>query len=152
MKLTEINPWLTLVANVGVVGGLVFLAFEVQQSTTQLRADSSYSVNEALSMLNAAVYNDPILADILERGEKDLFSLDATERRQFISYQFDRINLAIHIQALEKDGLTEIHFPYVDFLVQQFRSNPGLQEFLVLVEEEWKGAQDLYDRLRTDAE
>ncbi len=64
MKLTEINPWLTLVANVGVVGGLVFLAFEVQQSTTQLRADSSYSVNEALSMLNAAVYNDPILADI----------------------------------------------------------------------------------------
>ena len=152
MKRTKMNSWFTLIANLGVVGGLVFLGYEVQQNTTQLRAESSYSVNEALSMLNAAIYNDPILADILERGEKDLFSLDATERRQFVSYQFDRINLAIHIQALEKDGLFDIHFPYVNFLIQQFRSNSGLQEFLVLVEEEWEGSRDLYDSLRSQGD
>lgn len=103
-------------------------------------------------MLNAAIYNDPTLADILERGEADFSVLDPTEQRQFISYQFDRINLAIHIRELEEDGLTEIHFPYVDFLVQQFRSNPGLQQFLIAVDEEWEGSRELYDRMLIRAE
>ncbi len=152
MKLREFNPWFTLVANIGVVGGLIFLGYEVQQNTSQLRAESSYSVNEALSMMNSAIYNDPILANIVDRGEKDLFSLDDIERRQFIAYQFDRINLAIHIQALEKDGLSDIHFPYVEFLTNQFRSKPGLQEFLVFVDEEWEGSRELYDRMRVQAE
>jgi len=147
MKLSKLNPWFTLMANFGVVGGLIFLGYEVQQNTTQLRAESSYSINEALSMMNSAIYNDPVLADILERGEKDLFSLTDTERRQFNSYQFDRINLAIHIRALEKDGVTDIHFPYVDFLTNQFRSNPGLQQFLVLVDDEWEGSRVLYDKM-----
>ncbi len=152
MKLREFNPWFTLIANIGVVGGLIFLGYEVQQNTSQLRVESSYSVNEALSMMNSAIYNDRILADIVERGEKDLFSLDDIERRQFIAYQFDRINLAIHIQALEQDGLSDIHFPYVEFLTNQFRLNPGLQEFLVFVDEEWEASRELYDRLRVQAE
>jgi hypothetical protein len=137
-----------LIANVGVVGGLIFLGYEVQQNTTQLRSESSYSVNEALSMMNSAIYSDQILADIVERGEKELSSLDETERRQFIAYQFDRINLAIHIRALERDGLTDIHFPYLKFLTKQFHSNPGLQEFLIFVDEEWEGSRELYDQLR----
>ena len=128
--------------------GLIFLGFEVQQNTTQLRTESSYSVNEALSMLNAGVYNDGILANILERGEKNLSSLDPAERRQFVAYQFDRINLAIHIQSLEADGISDIHFPYVDFLIAQYQSKQGLQEFLVLIESEWAGSRELYDRLR----
>lgn len=40
MKLTEMNQWFTLIANMGIVGGLFFLAYEVQQNTTQLRAES----------------------------------------------------------------------------------------------------------------
>jgi hypothetical protein len=149
MNLKGLNTWLALIANVGVIGGLIFLGLEVRQNTTQVRSESSYSINEALSMMNSAIYNDPGLADILERGEKDLFSLNETERRQFISYQFDRINLAIHIRALEQDGLTDIHFPYVEFLTKQFRSNPGLQEFLLLVDDEYEGDRELYDQMRT---
>ncbi len=149
MKFTKENSLITLIAIIGVVGVLVLLGYEVQQNTTQLRAESSYSINEALSMLNSAVYNDPDLSDILARGEKDLSSLNPTERRQFFAYQFDRINLGIHILALEKDGLSEIHFPYVDFLVRQFHKHPGLQEFLVLIEDDWAGSRELYERLRT---
>ena len=143
----KIDSWFTLIANLGVIGGLVFLGFEVQQNTTQLRAESSYSVNDALSAINSAIYNDPVLAEILERGEADLSSLDSTESRQFVSYQFDRINLAIHILQLEEDGVYEVHFPYVEFLIQQFHSNPGLQDFLVLVEDQWAGSRELYNRL-----
>lgn len=136
----------------GVVGGLVFLGFEVQQNTTQLRTEASYSVSEALSKLNAAVYNDPVLADVLVRGEQDIALLDETELRQFSLYQFDRINLAQHIEVLKQAGVTDIHFPYVDFLEKDFHSKAGLQQFLVLVDEEWEGSRELYNRFLLDHE
>ena len=144
------NEWLSLVANFGVIAGLIFLAFEIRQNTTQLRSEASYSINEALSLLNAGVYNDPVFADIKVRGESDFSSLNRTERAQFIAYQFDRINLAIHYQALKEEGLTDIHFPYDQFLINEFHRNHGLQEFLVFVEDTWLGAPELYDALHND--
>ena len=152
MQSKKIDSWITLVANLGVIGGLVFVGYGIAQNTTQIRADASYSVNEALSALNSAIYNDSVFADIVVRGEKDLSSLNPTERRQFNAYQYDRINLAIHVIALEDDGLTEIHFPFVDRLVQDFQRSPGLQEFLVLIENDWVGEPEMYERLRVREE
>lgn len=153
MKLKKANNWITLVANIGIVAGLVFLAYETHQNTVQLRAEASYSINEALSVLNSGLYNDPVLSDIVVRGEQSLASLNPTERKQFVAFQFDRLNLGIHVMALEKDGLFEVHFPYIDFLEQEYRRNPGLQEFLILIEDSWAGPQELYEKLRlkTDA-
>ena len=148
MKAKKVNKWITLVANLGVVGGLVFVGLEVQQNTTQIRAEASYSINEALSNLNSAIYNDPIFADIVLRGEENISSLSLVEQRQFNAYQYDRINLAIYVLDLEADGLSQIHFPYVDRLAQDFHGSSGLQEFLNLVEDDWVGHPELYERLR----
>ena len=148
MKTKKIKSWITLIANLGVVGGLVFVGLEVQQNTTQIRAEASYSINEALSILNSAIYNDAVFADIVVRGEKEFSSLSPSEQRQFNAYQYDRINLAIYVLDLEGEGLTRIHFPYVDRLIQDFHGSPGLQEFLVMVEDEWVGHPELYERLR----
>jgi len=152
MTQSKIKSSITLFANIGVIGGLIFLGYEVQQNTTQLRAESSYSINQALSMLNSGIYNDPVLAEILDRGEKTISSLNSTELCQFIAFQFDRINLGIHVLALEKEGLSEIHFPYVEFLIKEFHKQPGLQEFLVLIQDDWAGSRELYDRLRIKGE
>ena len=152
MKTKKIKLWITLIANLGVVGGLVFVGFEVQQNTTQIRAEASYSINEALSNLNSAIYNDPVFADIVVRGEKEFFSLNPTEQRQFNAYQYDRLNLARHVLTLDDQGLSQVHFPYVDRLVKDFHRNPGLQEFLVFIEDERVGEPELYERLRTKDE
>ena len=113
----RLNSWLTLIANIGVLGGFLFVAYEIQQNTAQLRAEASYSINEALSSLNSAEYSDQAFADVLNRGEQDLDSLDPAEARQFFIFQFDRINLALHISELEEDGLHDVHFPYREFLI-----------------------------------
>ena len=97
MKTKKINSWIALVANVGVVAGLVFVGYEVQQNTTQIRADASNSINEALSTLNSAIYNDAVLANIVVKGENNYSSLSSTEQRQFNAYQYDRINLATYV-------------------------------------------------------
>lgn len=151
MRLRKLNSWMTLAANLGVVGGLIFLGLEIRQGTAQMRAEASYSINEGVSGLNAAIYNDPVLAEIVARGESDFSSLSLVERSQFSSYEFDRINLAIHISFLQADGISNVHFPYIEFLVQDFHAKPGLQQFLVSVENSWVGPKDLYERLRTQS-
>ena len=152
MNSEKVNSWLSLVANFGVIAGLIFLGYEIRQNTTQLRSEASYSINEALSTLNAGIYSDPVFADIMIRGEADFSSLTPVERQQFVSFQFDRINLAIHYQALKEEGLSDIHFPYDQFLINEFHRNPGLQEFLISVEDTWLGAPELYDALKTGVE
>ena len=152
MNLEKTNQWLTFLANFGVIGGLLFLGYETQQNTLQLRAEASYSINEALSMVNSSIANDAVLADIVVRGEQSLSSLNPTERKQFMAHEFDRVNLAIHVMALENDGLSEIHFPYVEFLADQYHRAPGLQEFLIDVEDTWKGSKELYDLLREEGQ
>ena len=150
MKLNRLNSWFTLLANLGVVAGLLFLAYETRQNTLQMRSEASYAINEGISRLNAGIYNDPILAQIIVKGEQDYYSLDSVEMRQFVAYQFDRINMAIHILVLEDEGISNVHFPYVDYLVSVYHTSPGLQKFIISVEDTWSGPLELYHRLRLD--
>ena len=38
MDRDRLNWWLTILANVGMLGGIVFVGFEIRQNTSQLRA------------------------------------------------------------------------------------------------------------------
>ena len=148
MKLKRINSWFTLVANLGVVAGLLFLGYETKQNTLQLRSQASYSINAGISMLNAGIYNDSNLARIVMKGEKNYYSLDSLEMVQFNSFQLDRINMALHIQILEKEGISNVHFPFDEFLVTQYQNSPGLQDFIISIEDTWAGPKEFYYRLR----
>lgn len=44
MKPSELNEWLTLVANIAVVGGIIFLAVEINQNNELLRSESRQSL------------------------------------------------------------------------------------------------------------
>ena len=46
MNIEKTNQWLSLIANVGVVAGVVFLAFEIQQNNELLIQESRYSMLE----------------------------------------------------------------------------------------------------------
>lgn len=47
MDLDRLNKWLTPIGNVAVLGGLVFLAFEIQQNTDAVR---SAAVQESINI------------------------------------------------------------------------------------------------------
>jgi len=134
-----------------VIGGLIFLGYEIRQNTSQMRAEAAYSINESLETLNADKYHDPVLVEILLRGEKDVGSLNPVEREQFVSYQFARLNLADYVLTLEKEGIPDVHIEYVEWTVRKFRSSPGLQEWISSIENIWVGSDELYARL-TDPE
>jgi len=85
MKADHINRWLTLVANIGVIFGLILVALELQQNSelmrvqiNQARADSAMASNE--HSFNSD-YIPPILAKI-RQGE----DLSVEERIRFVDY------------------------------------------------------------------
>lgn len=40
MRIDKLNAWMTLVANLGVVAGLVFVAFEIRQNSELLAVEA----------------------------------------------------------------------------------------------------------------
>ena len=130
MKKIDLAQIITVLANVGVVIGLVFLTLEIRQNNVQLRAEGAYSINESVETLNQAVYLDKEFADLLLRGEKSFIDLEPVEQRRLATYFFSEIYLAQYILSLENEGLSNLDFRYVDFKVDQFRTIPGRKEFV----------------------
>ena len=130
MKKFNLAQIITILANVGVVIGLVFLTLEIRQNNAQMRAQGAYSINQSVETLNQAIYLDKEFADLLHRGEKSFNDLDPVEQRRLATFFFSEINLAQYILGLEDEGLADLHFLYVDFKVNQFRTMPGRKEFV----------------------
>ena len=151
MNRKNLNWWLSVVANLGVFGGLVFVGFEVRQNTVQLRAESSRSITETVNALNSGVYSDPELAEILHRGTKDLAVLNAVERDQFDAFQFARLNIAEYALDLEREGVSGLNFRYVEWIVREFNAKPGLRAFIREHEETYVGSDELLARLLDDS-
>ena len=67
MNYTRLNDWLALLANVGVVIGLVLLIFEIRQNSEMMRAQITQSRAEASMSLAADYYNSDYLPGVYEK-------------------------------------------------------------------------------------
>ena len=94
---TKVNDWLTLIANVAVVGGIVFLAVEISQNNELLRSESRQALvaNDLLSLTqgveNADVYVKLVSDKELSAEEQlrlsFIFALDM-RNREFEYFQY----------------------------------------------------------------
>ena len=130
MKNIDLAQTVTILANVGVVIGLVFLTLEIRQNTAQMRTQGAYSIYQSVETLNQAVYLDEEFADLLHRGEKSFNDLDPVEQSRLATFFYSEVHLAQYILSLEDEGLSDLHFGYVDFKVNQFKTIPGRKEFV----------------------
>jgi hypothetical protein len=65
MNSPKINDWLTLLANVAVVGGIVFLAVEISQNNELLRSESRQAlVTNDVASLAANFQNADVFANL----------------------------------------------------------------------------------------
>ncbi len=87
MKFGNSNRWLTLLANIGVVAGIVFLAFELQQNNKQLELQPYQSRVAANLEINSAL-TDPALSEIMALGNLDS---DNLSNESFIAFAMLKI-------------------------------------------------------------
>lgn len=65
MNFDKFNQWLTLLANLGVLLGIVFLALEMRQNTEMMKAQTRDSITEKQANWYMAIATDPNAARIL---------------------------------------------------------------------------------------
>lgn len=151
MKKIELGQTLTILANAGVLGGLLFLAFEIRQNTSEMRAAAAYSVHQDVQSQNRDIYSDPELARLVMRGEQSWASLDPVEQRRVGAFFLSQINLVDFIMGLEEEGLEDITFRLDDLLIERFTTEPGRREFIDFYfpedREIFMRSEELYRRL-----
>ena len=154
MKKFDLNQSISIFANIGVIVGLIFLAYEVRQNTAQMRADAGYSINEAVDALNSSIYQDKDFAALLLRAEQSFNELEPLDQSRIVAFYFSELNLADYISKLESEGMSDLHFDYVGFKVEQFSDMPGRREFVeqYVIPSEYFGSDLLYRRLTLDPE
>ena len=85
MKLDGLNQWLTLVANFGVLAGLILLIIEIHQNTEMVRAQINQSRADTAMSEQQATYNSdhiPAMLAKVERGEQ----LSDEEMIRYVTY------------------------------------------------------------------
>lgn len=75
----------TILANVGVIAGIAFLAFELRQNTLVARSEASQTIQAHIVSI-LGMTTDPSLADVVGRGSTDPSSLTQQEWVQFQSF------------------------------------------------------------------
>ena len=65
MNLDSTNRWLTLAANIGVMAGIIFLAFELQQNTVATQLDAAGRYQASFSEIELFIAGSPDFAELL---------------------------------------------------------------------------------------
>ena len=84
MNLDNLNKWLTLIANVGVIAGILFLAYEIRQNTQMMQAAA---IQESTNIAREQLYfmaGDSEMARIEKLGDEDPSQLTPVEFQRYL--------------------------------------------------------------------
>jgi hypothetical protein len=68
MNLDSVNRWLTLTANIGVLAGIIFLAYELQQNTVATQLETASNFQNSFSEIEMLISGNREFAELLEKG------------------------------------------------------------------------------------
>jgi hypothetical protein len=87
MNISKFNNWFTLLANVGVIAGILFLAYEIRQNTTSLQAAAIQASTEVARENIMTLVNDPSLLELKNKAPSEL-SIVEEQRLSWLSRSF----------------------------------------------------------------
>ena len=68
MDSDRLNRWMTLGANIGVLAGIIFLAFELQQNTVATQLEAASNFQGSVTELEMLIAGNPEFAELLRKG------------------------------------------------------------------------------------
>ncbi len=68
MNLDSTNRWLTLVANIGVMAGIIFLALELRQNSLTTQLSAVGSLQGTFSEIELFIAGNPEFSELLDKG------------------------------------------------------------------------------------
>ncbi len=105
MNAEKLNSWLGVLANIGVLVGIIFLAIEVRHSSNAVNAQMADSVADGFIALNITSITDPAVARIWVVGLVEPESLSDVEAIQFSMLIRGLFNQYARVHRLYQSGL-----------------------------------------------
>ena len=135
MNLENLNQWLSLAANFGVIGGLIFLAVEVGQNQESLdqanrlsRLDARRTEVDHWNQWRMRLAENKELSDIWDRGQRGE-SLDVSDTQRFMNLCSTRIwtSATMYERSIELDRPLNAEGT-VKFIATTIATQPGIRE------------------------
>jgi hypothetical protein len=104
MNLDRVNRWLSFLANVGVLCGLLLLVLELNQSRDMVRAQTRNDVAMGIVELMSLLATDPELANVARRGDAGE-ELSPDEQFRYRSFQVARYRYYENVHYQYRQGL-----------------------------------------------
>ena len=105
MNFEKLNNWLSLTANLGVLVGIIFLTYEIQQSNRIATSTTEIELRNQMGVINSAIYSDKELAEIEDQvwlGKTDFSTLETT---RYSIWLVQLVNLWISIEVAYENGI-----------------------------------------------
>ena len=138
MNLRALNHWLTLVANIGVMAGIIFLAYEIKQNTLAAQLDAATIFQSSYSDIEQSIYNDSEFAALLVKGRKDEPLTETEGLRIWVFYNNVlrqwQVNHFLYLSGALSEGIWNGNQA---FMTQIFAEDAGLLR-------QWRGSKDQY--------
>ena len=100
----KLNQWLTLIANLGVLIGIVFLSLEISQSNRIAISEAGTELQAIRLELNKAAWENTDVAELMVKLRDIEPGLTPVEEYKALSFAYMRINQAISINISFDNG------------------------------------------------
>ena len=151
MDTDNLNKWGSLLANVGVLAGIVFLALEIRQSNRIAMATAEMSIRDHYFTQNQIVLTDDRVTELLVKAKDPNAEFSAIEAEKLDAYIYMQTNTWRAIEIAYMNGLLPHEtFETIDHEARgNLRWYPGLRPIMERIVEEDMFEQD--DRYVSDA-
>lgn len=107
MDIEKLNHWLSLVANIGVLIGLVFLILEISQTNRIAIVSAEYDFRDSAGLINESVYSNAEVADFIYYiNNNDEEILQEGERLRAFQWAFRLLNLWIAAESAYQNEIS----------------------------------------------
>jgi len=138
MEIDRLNSWLTLLANVGVLAGIVFLAFEIRQNTTASELNAASSYEAALREYELFVAGNPDFTELIVKSIAGEPLSEVEKFRVQIFFRGALRNWQTSYVQYQLGALSEpIWESQLGFMKDVIRSDGGVRDF-------WRNNRDVF--------
>ena len=105
MKKIDVGQTLGILANIGVIAGILFLAFEIQQSNRIAIASSEIGIRNSFLSMNESIYTNTDVAELLAKATDSNVEFSTVEEIKIYSFVLGLMNTWLSVEIAYANGL-----------------------------------------------
>lgn len=148
----NLRGWIEILSNVGVLIGIVFLVYEINQNNIGQRMEAKLALSERFAELDGSVAENAELARLLVKADVEGAELSPVEFLQYQAHNNRWLSILMRVEALHEDGVfNDVDWRHYVCEVRRFYvGSEAFRQFVEIAKQEYL-VQPLYEALTKPA-